>query len=595
MLPSRSLSSFLASALVALLLALPSPSFATEAKAGEPGEKPPADDEAPKHILPAPPRAEGEGPYPQLILRGATLINGTGSPPIGPVDIVIEGHRIRNIKNVGSPGLPIDPEKRPELAEGGREIDVSGMYVLPGFIDMHGHIGGVDQGTPAEYVFKLWMGHGITTVRDPGCGNGLDFCIEHKAKSEADEITAPRIEAYVAFGQGRDEPFTDPKEARAWVREVAARGADGLKFFGYRPDIMAAAIDEAGRLGLRSACHHAQLEVARVNVLTTARWGLTTMEHWYGLPEALFVDRVVQDYPVDYNYSNEQHRFGQAGRLWKQAAPRGSERWNAVLDELIRLDFTLDPTLTIYEASRDLMRVRRAEWHEEYTLPSLWDFFRPNRDSHGSYWFDWTTEDEVAWKENYRIWMSFLEDYKNRGGRVTTGSDSGYIYKLYGFGYIRELELLREAGFHPLEVIRAATYSGAQALGRADEIGSVEPGKLADLVIVGENPLANLKVLYGTGAIRLDETNRPVRAGGVVWTIKDGIVYDARALLADVRRIVAEAKEREGREIIQPGLPGDLPPEEPAEEAPEDPGEHPGEHPGEDLGENPGEHSPPSP
>jgi hypothetical protein len=292
--------------------------------------------------------------------------------------------------------------------------------------------------------------------------------------------------------------------------------------------------------------------VARTDALDSARLGLTSMEHWYGLPEALFTDRSVQDYPLDYNYSNEQHRFGQAGRLWKQAAPPGSQRWNDVIEELIKLDFTLVPTLTIYEASRDLMRARRAEWHEEYTLPSLWDFYRPSRKAHGSYWFYWTTEDEVEWKGNYRIWMAFLNEYKNRGGRVCTGSDSGFIYKLYGFDYIRELELLREAGFHPLEVIRAASLAGAQALGREQDLGSVEVGKLADLVVVEENPLANLASLYGTGAIKLNDLNEPVRVGGVKYTIKDGIVYDARQLLADVRRMVRETKDREKKEIRQP-------------------------------------------
>ena len=126
------------------------------------------------------------------------------------------------------------------------------------------------------------------------------------------------------------------------------------------------------------------------------------------------------------------------------------------------------------------------------------------------------------------------------------GDDAGFIYKLFGFAYIRELELLQEAGFHPLEVVRAATLSGAELLGMEDEIGSVEVGKRADLLIVDENPLANFKTLYGTGAIHLDdETGKVRRVGGVRWTLKDGIIYDARSLLEDVRRIVADARTAE--------------------------------------------------
>jgi len=73
---------------------------------------------------------------------------------------------VTNIKSVGFPGVAIDEEKRPKAEAGDKEIDLSGHYVLPGFVDMHAHIGGHDQGTPAEYVYKLWMGHGITTIRD---------------------------------------------------------------------------------------------------------------------------------------------------------------------------------------------------------------------------------------------------------------------------------------------------------------------------------------------------------------------------------------------------------------------------------------------
>lgn len=505
-------------------------------------------------IMPAPERSEGDGPFDKLIIRGVTLIDGTGAPPIGPVDIVVEKNRIVQIQSVGYPGLPINENRRPKADENTQELDLEGHYLLPGLVDMHGHIGGSGQGTPAEYVFKLWMAHGVTTIRDPSAGNGLDWVLEHKQKSKENLITAPRILAYTSFGQKSAGPITTAEQAKAWVNENKEKGADGIKFFGANPEVMEAAISENKRIGLRSAMHHQQMDVARWNVLHSARAGLTSMEHWYGLPEALFEDRTIQDFRLDYNYQNEQHRFGEAGKLWKQAAAPYSEHWNAVMDELLELDFTLDPTFNIYEANRDLMRARTQEWHEVYTLPSLWRFYAPSRQSHGSYWFDWTTEEEVQWKENYRLWMTFVNEYKNRGGRVTAGSDSGFIYQLYGFAYIRELELLREAGFHPLEVIRSATMYGAEALGMDDEIGTVEVGKLADFVILEENPLQNLKVLYGTGTIRIDENNQPIRAGGVKFTVKDGIVYDAKKLLEDVKTIVDQHKERENAKITQPGL-----------------------------------------
>ena len=493
-----------------------------------------------------------DGPFDQLIIRGATLINGNGSPPLGPVDIVIEKNIIKSIKNVGYPGVDIIESRRPKLSQKGREIDAEGMYVLPGFIDMHGHIGGTSQGAEPDYVFKLWLGHGITTVREPG-GREIDYSIDLKKKSNNNEIVAPRLIIYSRFGSGYDKEITSPEIAREWVRYNAKKGADGIKFFGADPIIMKAALEENNKLGLGSAMHHAQLNVARWNVLHSARAGLTSMEHWYGLPEALFDDKSIQNYPAYYNYSNEQHRFEEAGKLWEQAAKPYSNHWNNVRNELIELNFTLDPTFNIYEASRDLHRARRAEWHEEYTLPSLWEFYQPSRISHGSYWHFWGTEQEIAWKQNYNLWMTFVNEYKNRGGRVTTGSDSGFIFQLYGFAYIRELELLREAGFHPIEVIKAATLNGAEALGMDDQIGSIEIGKKADLLIIEENPLENLKVLYGTGAIKLNEKNEAVRVGGVKYTIKDGIVFDSKLLLKDVKEMVRRSKDDIKYEIYQPG------------------------------------------
>ena len=499
---------------------------------------------------------EGEGPFQRLIIRGATLVDGTGAPPVGPVDIVIEGNRIREVRSVGFPKVPIKAEGRPKDAT--REIDGTNLWILPGFVDMHGHSGGEAQGTPAEYVFKLWMAHGVTSVREPGCGNGTDWCIHERDRSAKNQIVAPRLFPYIFTSNSNWDggAIDTPEQARKFAQYVAKKGADGIKILGpaplFAPDTLAALLDEANKLHLGTTTHLAQLGVAQTNIIQAARMGLRGMEHWYGLPESMFNDRTIQNYPRDYNYNDEQDRFGQAGRLWKQAAPPESDKWNATIDELIKLHFNIDPTLNIYEASRDLMRAMRAEWHDKYTLPSLWKFYQPSRSAHGSYWFNWTTADEVEWKNNYRIWMQFLNDYKNRGGRVTTGSDSGFIFQLYGFAYIRELELLQEAGFHPLEVIRSATMWGADQImapkGTKADFGIVKAGYLADLVMVDQNPIANLKVLYGTGWLHVNDTTGAVeRIGGIKYVMKDGILYDAKKLLHDVEVMVQDAKAKEAR------------------------------------------------
>ncbi|MCI0660004.1 MAG: amidohydrolase, partial [Acidobacteria bacterium] len=264
--------------------------------------------------------------------------------------------------------------------------------------------------------------------------------------------------------------------------------------------------------------------------------------------EALLKDYVVQPWPTDQINNDEQMRFGQVARLWDKIYPPGSPEWNEYLKAQLKLGTTFDPTMTAYAASRDLMRMRHTDWHDKYTLPSLMDFYAPSRLNHGSYWFYWTTADEIAWRNFYQVWFRLLNDYKKMGGRVTASEDAAFIYNTYGFGHIHELELLQEAGFHPLEVIQATTMNPALTLhepkGKPIEFGVVRPGLLADLVIVDQNPLENLKVLYGTGALKLnDKTGKAEFVGGIKWTIKDGIVYDAKKLLADVARMVEKQKQ----------------------------------------------------
>ena len=503
-------------------------------------------------LRPAPNRRtdEGKGPYKTLVIRGAMLIDGTGAPARGPVDIVVENNRITAVRSAGTPGLPMRPNRGPQAEY---EVDATGMYVMPGFVDLHVHGGGAPKNADAEYAYKLWLAHGVTTVRGvPLAGNA--FTVSEKARSARNEIVAPRIYNYQRAGVGWDKgPVEDAQKAVEWVQWAKQNGVDGLKLGSWQPDIMRALLVTAKSLAMGSTAHLDQGGVAQMNAIDAARLGLGTVTHFYGHFEALLKDYVVQPYPVDQNMNDEYMRFGQVARLWDKIYEPGSPEWKAYLQEHLKLGTTFDPTLTIYSAGRDVMRFRNAEWHDKYTLPSLMDFYAPSRSNHGAYWYDWTTEDEIAWRNFYQVWFKLVNDYKKMGGRVTTGSDSGFIYQTYGFGYINELELLQEAGFHPLEVIQSATMNGALTLaepgGKAPEFGIVRPGMLADMVIVDQNPLQNLKVLYGTGAVRLNEkTGKAERVGGIKYTIKDGIVYDAKQLLADVAAMVdKQKKERAGK------------------------------------------------
>jgi hypothetical protein len=503
-------------------------------------------------LNPAPPRRpdEGRGPFKTMVIRGATLIDGTGAPPVGPVDIIVEQNRIKAIRSAGIPGVPMKTGRPPEKPD--FELDATGMYVMPGFVDNHVHAGEAPKNPDAEYPYKLWLGHGVTTVRGVPLAEHT-LSVREKERSAKNEIVAPRIYNYQRMGSGWSQgPVDTPEAARAWVRWAAANGVDGVKLFSPRPEIMAAILDETKKTGLGSVAHLSQTGVAQMNALEAAKLGLRTVTHFYGHFEALLKDTVVQAWPVDQINDNEQMRFGQVARLWDKIYEPGSPEWKAYLQEHLKLGTFFDPTMTAYAAGRHVMALRNADWHEKYTLPSLIDFYTPNRSLHGAYFYDWTLEDEIAWRNFYQVWFKLLNDYKKIGGRVTASSDAGFIYNTYGFGFVHELELLQEAGFHPLEVVQSATYNPSLALhepkGLAMDFGIVRAGLLADMVIVDQNPLRNVKTLYGVGAVKLnDQTGRVERVGGVKYTIKDGIVYDAKKLLADVAAMVEKQKQTRRR------------------------------------------------
>jgi len=467
--------------------------------------------------------------YQRLLIKNAFVIDGAGNPTRGPLDIVVEGSTITAItesqarENGGS-----TPAGNPPAGKFDRVIDATGMYVMPGIIDVHAHIQFSRAGMPMpkDYEFKLLLASGITTIRDPGSLEGIDTIAAYAKLSADNKITAPTIIPYAVI------QVNTPAEAHALVKQVKVKGAKGLKVFIEPPEVWAAIAEEAKAQDLPIAT---DLKIQQTDAIAASRYGVRSIEHWYGIPDAAIPGP--QDFPDYYNYDNELDRFRWAGDLWRQA---DSARLSAVIDTMLAHNVTWDPTFAIYEANRDLQRARSQPWFAEYAHPAIMAQFEPDATRHGSYFFDWTTADEVRWRNNYRIWMRWVKEYEARGGNVTVGSDAGFIYELYGFTTIRELEMQQEAGFQPLDVIQHATLNGAKLLGLANT-GVVRTGYKADLIILDANPLHNFKVLY-IGGVQTAENGKLVRKGGVKFTIKDGVVFDAPALAADVREEVKAAK-----------------------------------------------------
>jgi imidazolonepropionase-like amidohydrolase len=457
--------------------------------------------------------------YDRLVIRNIVVIDGKGTPARGPLDIVVEGNKIAAVRGANT---------RPDAYKNEKHVlDGTGMYLLPGLINSHVHLqderAGIPQ--PFEYEYKVWLSCGITTIRD--VSSDAKKALIERRKSQEGTIVAPRLYIYMVAGEAT------PEEGRKAVRAIKEQGGDGVKIFGMDRDIMAAIVDESKKLGLKVA-HHVGVE--ETDTRDVAAFGVDTIEHWYGVPDAAL--KGSQNFPPSYNYNNESDRFRWAGRLWREADPA---KLDAILAKMVEKGVAWVPTFSTYEACRDMTRARNLPWFKEYLHPALEEYFKPSPARHGAFSWGWSTEDEIAWKENYRIWMKAVRDFADKGGLVGAADDAGFIYTLYGFTFLSELELLQEAGFHPIDVIQCATGNNAKLMGLENELGRVRQGFLADLILLDENPLANLKYLYPTGVLDIKDGKDVIR-GGIKWTIKDGLVYNTPKLIQDVKDIVTKAR-----------------------------------------------------
>jgi len=489
---------------------------------------------------------------PRVVIRNATIISGRGSPtnnrampPEGPVDIVIEGDRITNIilmDAVNRAGYGPD-FRRPT---GDLVIDATGMTVIPGLVEMHAHLPppNGDLGPRSlDLAYRLYLGHGITTVRDAGTGAGLARMTEQRRQADLNQLVAPRLvlcQRWPLPLRQWDVGHT-PEAARLMVRDFQRQGADCVKVSkspGQYPDVLAAIAAEAKALGMFVMV---DLKVSESDAVVASNAGVRSVEHWYGVPDAALTGS--QGFPPDYNYWDELDRFRWAGHLWAEAN-RLPGRLDAVIDRLIANGTNWNPTMVVYEGNRDVWRELGAPFRETLMHPHE-AAAGPDSSVHGAYKREWKTADEIAWRQNFRIWMDWVRTFHERGGLLTAGSDEGGVG---GIAMIRELELLQEAGLHPLDVIRVATTNAGRALGREAQLCGIRVGCLADLAVVNGNPVDNFKVMYGRGygVHGLVPREDQWRRGGVAWTLKGGVVFDAQALLREAEGYVAAERARLG-------------------------------------------------
>jgi imidazolonepropionase-like amidohydrolase len=494
-----------------------------------------------------------DGPYTRLVIRNAMVIPGHGGPPIGPYDIVIKNNVIAEMTSFGS----VDAAARgtTDRVAGDRVIDATGMYVMPGMIDLHMHLR--EEPMELEYVYYLKLAHGVTTLV-PAADRGLKAAMEQARLSERNEILAPRMFPIWNWGAesgATREQLENPADAARIATMMKQKGMHVVSVGGqgWNPELFGAVCKAVWDAGGITTVHLPPSTNAVVNAVDAANRGVTMIEHHYGYAEAS-LDRRTQAFPRDYDFNNENHRFREAGRVWEEA---NRERLlGEVAQDLVDSGVTMLPTRVVYEANRDIVRAESLPWHEKYTHEALIQWNVPNPSHHGSFHYDWTSDDEYTWTHAFRLWGDLIFEFNKRGGRVAYGTDDNFIWATPGFSNVRELQLVRESGLHNLEVLKSATFNSAQTL-RQPKLGLVRPGYLADLVLVDGNPAENLRHLYSFGAVRKRENGQMYRTRGIVHTIKDGIVIDNAKVMDEVEKLVARSKRNAPSNITNaPFLPG---------------------------------------
>jgi imidazolonepropionase-like amidohydrolase len=401
-----------------------------------------------------------------VALVGATLLDGTDAAPRRDVVVVVRNGRVEAITPRADFTLP-----RRTL-----EVDVSGKWIIPGLIDAHAHV--------APWALKRYLGYGVTTVRD--MGGALDAMLALRARVSQGSVEGPRIFTAGAMIDGRPPtyadaiPVSEEADARKAVDRLSVAGVDYIKVY-TRIDapLLKAILDEAETFRVKVTGH-----LGLVDAVTAARYGIHGIEHMSGVPEAASAD---QSASIGAHYHGFWPGWTAFERSW---AGLDSAALARVAAEIAAHKTFLVPTLVLHETfSRldDSAVTKRAELRAvPAAVQSAWDV--PGMIARAG----WSAQDLASFRRARPMQDLFVREFYRAGGQLAVGTDAANQLLIPGFSEHLELELLVQAGLTPADALAAATRNGALLLG-ADSLGRLVPGKAADLVVLGGDPLADIR------------------------------------------------------------------------------------------------------
>ncbi len=401
------------------------------------------------------------------VLVGGTVIDGNGGTPLRDGVVLIEGNRIRHVGSRNEIIVPSEAEV----------IDVNSQFVLPGFIDIHVHY--------QSWMGELFLAHGVTTVKD--MGNDVEWISTISAEVERGDVRGPRI-SYVGNGLDAPPPFREHHvglesldAARRAVNLLHQRGAAAIKVREkITPELLQAVAEQAHELGIPVTGHLTYTDARQAAVA-----GIDGLEHATGV-----VDATAQRSRRTEPGLNDLQQFIEELKAFSLI---DLDESGELVELLVSNDVALIPTLANWWRMASERRKEFAPEDAAYAnnpeLAYIPEFTRQLLAT--SVIFEVSNvEDLTQIKLGYEKLQEVLRRHSQAGGKVLVGSDT--IYSVPGLSLLRELVVLADTGFMPLQVITMATRDNAEFLGRGAELGTLSPGKLADVVVVAADPLADI-------------------------------------------------------------------------------------------------------